>query len=81
MKSINVREFQHSLGRVLDQVERGETFQILRRSKPVARIVPLEVSHRPKPWPDLLKRLSSIYGKKRISSPTAELIYQDREKP
>jgi len=60
MKSIKVRDLQHNLGRLLDQVEQGETIQILRRSKPVARIVPLEAPHSSKPWPDLLKRLGSF---------------------
>jgi prevent-host-death family protein len=81
MKSIKARDLQHNLGRVLDQVERGQTMQVLRRNKPVARIVPLEKPPRPKPWPDLLKRLRSIYGQKKISSPTGKRLYQDREEP
>lgn len=78
MKSIKARDLQHDLGRVLDRVERGETVQILRRNRPVARIVPIAVPSRPKPWPDLVKRLRSIYGDDRIASPASGRIYQDR---
>jgi len=78
MKSIKARDLQHDLSRVLDRVERGETVQILRRNRPVARIVPIAVPPRPKPWPDLVKRLHAIYGDDRIASPASGRIYQDR---
>lgn len=78
MQSIKARYLQHNLARVLDQVERGETVQVLRRSRPVARIVPVEANGQPRPWPDLLGRLRSIYGQTRIVPPTARLIERDR---
>jgi len=78
MKSIKVRDLQHNLGRVLDQVERGETVQVLRRNKPIARIVPLELPPEPKPLPDLLERLHSIYGDERVTYPAEAAIYQER---
>lgn len=41
MKSITVREAQHNLAKVLQEVESGEKVEILRRKKPVARLVPV----------------------------------------
>ena len=78
MKTIKVRDLQHNLARVLGQVERGEAVEVLRRNKAVARIVPPEAPPIPIPWPNPLKRLQTIYGNKRVSSPTSELLYQDR---
>lgn len=78
---VNARELQHRLKSILDSVERGETIQVERRKKAVARIIPLRKVKPPKAWPDLEKRLSSIYGEKRVTSPsTAAIIYEDRER-
>ena len=79
MKTIKVRDLQHNLARVLDQVERGETVEVLRRNRAVARIVPPEQPPIPAPWPDPLKRLRAIYGDRKVSSPAGEGIYRDRE--
>jgi prevent-host-death family protein len=79
MKTINVRELQHGLGRVLDQVERGETIEVRRRNKPVARIVPMPAAAEPQPWPDIMARLKKIYGDRMPSPSGCEIIDRDRD--
>ena len=44
MQTASVREIQHNLARVLREVENGEEYRVLRRNRPVARIVPI-ISH------------------------------------
>lgn len=39
MKTITVREAQHNFAKVLQEVEAGGQVEILRRKKPVARLV------------------------------------------
>jgi len=43
MRSITVREAQHNLAQILREVEAGESLEILRRKKPVARLVPIHL--------------------------------------
>jgi len=81
MQSIKARDLQHNLAKVLDRVERGDTVQVLRRNKPVARLVPVEALSVPRPWPDLLGRLRSTYGAAKVPEPAGRLIYRDRDEP
>ena len=78
MKRINVRNLQHHLRAVLDDVVRGETVEITRRRETVARIIPPPEKKSAEPWPDMKKRLESIYGKKRIIPTASEAVYGDR---
>ena len=50
MKSFNVRHIQHRLAAVLAEVEGGEEIEIVRRGRPVARIVPLRSVAQPADW-------------------------------
>ncbi|MDA8528503.1 type II toxin-antitoxin system prevent-host-death family antitoxin [Opitutaceae bacterium] len=40
MKTVTIREAQHNLGKILLEVEAGQTVQITRRRVPLARLVP-----------------------------------------
>ena len=42
MPAILATEAKQSFGRVLEGVSRGESYTVFRRSKPVARIVPIQ---------------------------------------
>lgn len=42
MPAILATEAKQSFGKLLDAVAKGESFTIFRRSKPVARVVPIE---------------------------------------
>ena len=61
MKSHSVRHVQHHLAAVLAEVERGEEIEVLRRGRPVARIVPLPSESQPCDWSDAERRLQSTY--------------------
>ena len=41
MPAIPATEAKQSFGKILDEVMRGESYTVFRRSKPVARIVPI----------------------------------------
>jgi prevent-host-death family protein len=78
MKTINVRNLQHHLRAVLDEVGKGESIEVIRRNEPVARIIPTSEKKSPEPWPDLEKRLDIIFGGKRPNPSASEIIYGDR---
>ncbi len=73
-----MRELQHRLKAVLDEVAGGETIEICRRRKAIARLVPIAESKRPEPWPNLRQRLKRIYGDRKVEPATSERIYADR---
>ncbi|HEX8383089.1 MAG TPA: type II toxin-antitoxin system prevent-host-death family antitoxin [Sphingomonas sp.] len=56
MKHVVVTDEDTSLGHLIDRVEAGETIQIVRRGKPVARMVPDQAVRLPIPpdfWDDI----------------------------
>ncbi len=62
MKTATVREVQHNLKAVLAWVEGGETVNVMRRAKVVARLVPPEpeaVSS-----PDFVARARGVWGER-----------------
>lgn len=63
MKLINVRDLQRDLRAILDEVEGGATFEIKRRNRSIARIVPHPAATIPKPWPNIMDRLENLFGK------------------
>ncbi|MBI3775474.1 MAG: type II toxin-antitoxin system prevent-host-death family antitoxin, partial [Gammaproteobacteria bacterium] len=65
MAKVNVREAREQLPDLLDRVEHGEEVVVVRRGKPVARLVPVE--HTPKRLPSLSGFRQSI-GSKGTSS-------------
>lgn len=47
MKTATVREAQHHLSKLLDEVEKGHEFILTRRGKQVGRLVPMEKPENP----------------------------------
>jgi antitoxin (DNA-binding transcriptional repressor) of toxin-antitoxin stability system len=78
MKSVNVRELQHNLGNFLDQVAAGETIEVRRRQRIVARIVPYTEDQPLEPWPDLSERLKQLYPEGPVSVSASDILYGDR---
>ena len=62
MKRMTVREAQHGFGAALDRVLAGESIEITRHRKPVARLVPLATRPGTSAWPDILQRLREDFG-------------------
>lgn len=50
MKNVTFTEFRKNASHLLDLVEKGETIQVLRHGRAVARIVPAEASEAMPAW-------------------------------
>lgn len=61
VRSHSVGYNQLHLAAVLAKVERGEEVEVLRRGRPVARIVPLPSESQPCDWGNAGQRLQSAY--------------------
>ena len=77
VKQVTVRELQPEIRAILDRVERGESVEITRRRRPVARLVPAKPA-RPEPWPDLAARARRVMGRRKITPPASRQLSNDR---
>lgn len=80
MKIITVREAQHNLASVLRRVEQGEEIEVVRRKKPVARIVPVRSSETASgtiDWSDLPDRLGKIWKGGAAKGESTDAILDD----
>lgn len=77
MKSVSVRELQQHLKRVIDQVERGETVEVTRRHRVVARLAPVRIPPEAARWPDLERRARAVFGD-RVLEGVLEQFLADR---
>ena len=84
MTTVTVRELQKNLKRALLRVERGETLQITRRRRTVARLTPdparVTTNKKPEPWPDLAARSAKIMALSKTGEPVdaAQFIIDSR---
>lgn len=79
MGVVSIRELQSQIKRVIARVERGETIEVTRRRRPVARLVPLGAGEKPKPWPNLKERTAKVFGKgRRVRPGGAEEVLSSR---
>ena len=70
-----MRELQQNLKKVIARVERGETVELTKRRRVVARLVPATEARPVPPWPDLDARARAVFGDRIITpSPSAQLI-------
>ena len=76
--TVSVRELQQNLKRVMARVERGETVEVTRRRRPVARLAPIRPSGAAAPWPDLEARTRSVFGTRMIAPSGSDLVREDR---
>jgi len=75
-----MRELQQNLKKVIARVERGETVQLTKRRRVVAKLVPVWTQKPAEPWPDLEARTRAIFGDRIITpSPSEELIKERGE--
>ena len=68
-----MRELQQNLKTMIERVERGETLELTRRRRVVARLVPAAEARRVEPWPDVEARTRSIFGD-RIMKPAGSTL-------
>jgi prevent-host-death family protein len=76
--TVSVRELQQNLRRVMARVERGETVEVTRRRRPVARLAPVRPSGVVASWPDLEARTRSVFGTRCIEPGAAEIVLEGR---
>jgi prevent-host-death family protein len=76
--SVSVRELQQNLKRVMARVERGETVEVTRRRRPVARLAPVRATRPLSAWPDLEARARAVFGDRIISPSGSDLVIEDR---
>ena len=77
MRTTTVRELKHETGKVLSWVARGETVEVRRRRKPVARLSPPERRTTIK-RPDFLARLKAAYGSKMLRTTGTDVVSDSR---
>lgn len=79
VKSLSVRHVQHHLAAVLAEVEAGEEIEVVRRGRPVARIVPLPAtSSQACDWSDAEQRLQAVYPTPIGGTTASQLILEGR---
>lgn len=78
MAAVSIRELQSQIKRVIARVERGETIEVTRRTKAVARLVPVGEGEKAKPWPNLARRRAKVFGKRRCIPGVEEVLDENR---
>jgi prevent-host-death family protein len=77
--TVSVRELQQHLKRVMARVERGETIEVTRRRKPVARLAPVKSREPMAPWPDLKARRRAVFGDRIVVPGGSAIVIEGRE--
>jgi prevent-host-death family protein len=77
MKSTTIRELKHRTSEVLGWVAEGETVEITRRSRPIAKLSPPDRPGAPV-RPDFSSRLDAIYGDQVLHVSGTELVSESR---
>jgi prevent-host-death family protein len=78
-RTVSVRELQQNLKRVMARVERGETVDVTRRRKAVARLSPLRPTGPREPWPDLKARRRAVLGNRIVVPGGADVVIEGRD--
>jgi prevent-host-death family protein len=76
MESINLADAKAHLSELIDRVEKGETIEILRRGKPVARLTGIRPASKPFPVEELRKLTDAM---KMADVPSVDLIRAMRD--
>jgi prevent-host-death family protein len=77
--SISIRGLQQNLKRVLARVERGQTVEVTRHRRPVARLTPVHEAESPvAPWPDIGARTRSVFGTRVLGTAGADAVAEGR---
>lgn len=81
MQTATTREVQHGLGRVLERVRRGETINVTKHGRVVAKLVPPDPAPKAvKPvWPDFAARLRERFPDGPLpGKPVSEILAEQR---
>ena len=77
MSSITTKQLHHETSAVLDQVERGQSFQVTRNGKVIGRIEPAAKS-KPADWDDIMAPVWEAQN--RCKSKVANPVMEERER-
>jgi antitoxin (DNA-binding transcriptional repressor) of toxin-antitoxin stability system len=80
-RTVSVRELQQNLKRVMTRVERGETVDVTRRHKTVARLAPVQPTGPATPWPDVKARRRAVLGNRVIVPGGSGIVIEGRDDP
>ena len=78
MGKASIRDLRYNFPEIERRLQRGETIEITRRKRVIARIEP--VSGEVPQMPDFLGRMRAIFGKRIIKPSGAELLAQERSR-
>jgi antitoxin (DNA-binding transcriptional repressor) of toxin-antitoxin stability system len=78
MRKVSVRELQQQLRRVLELVQRGETVEITKRHRVIAKLSPTGQPRTGTAWPDLEARARKVLGDRILAPGGLEQILSDR---
>ena len=73
-----IRELQQNLKGVMALVERGQTIEITRRRRPIARLAPLPAAEPVSPWPDLDERTDTVFGHRIVAPGASAIVIENR---
>jgi prevent-host-death family protein len=76
--TISIRELQQNLKGVMALVERGQTIEITRRRRPIARLAPLPAAEPVSPWPDLDERTDTVFGHRIVAPGASAIVIENR---
>jgi prevent-host-death family protein len=76
--TISIRELQQNLKGVMARVESGQTIEITRRRRPIARLAPLPAGEPVSPWPDLDERTHAVFGDRVVTPGASAIVLENR---
>lgn len=76
MVRVNLADAKAHLSELIDRVENGESIEILRRGKPVARLTGIQRAYKPFPIDEIRKLTDSM---KQSDVPAADIIRAMRD--
>lgn len=76
--TVSVRELQQNLKAVMGRVERGETIEVTRHRRLIARLAPVKAAVEPAPWPNLDARSRAVFGDRVVPTGGATILLDGR---
>ena len=78
MKKASIRDLRYNFAEVERLLQEGETVEVTRRKRVIARLEPVKTA-RPG-CPDFAQRMRSIFGRRTMKVTGADLVAQDRSR-
>ena len=79
MKTVTVRDVQHNLAALLEEVRKGQEITVTKRGTVIARIVPARKAKRAIAWPDSAARMKRLGERAAGGTPASSIIREMRE--